>query len=168
MHSPPPGSAGEGRDGLNATAFPTNSGSGSVEAFEASCPVLIWRKDLLPDSGGPGQWRGGLGQEVELEVMTEEPVRLSLISDRMKHPAGGLDGGGAGAPALVAKHDGTRPHPKGRSMLQPGDRLLMHYGGGGGYGDPRLRDPAALRRDLDDGYVTREGARRDYGREHKE
>ena len=160
--------AGEGRDGLNATAFPTNSGSGSIEAFEASAPVLVWRKDLLPDSGGPGQWRGGLGQEVELEVMTEEPVRLSLISDRMKHPAGGLAGGGAGAPALVAKADGTRPHPKGRSVLQPGDRLLMHYGGGGGYGDPRLRDPAALRRDLDDGYVTREGARRDYGREHKE
>jgi len=155
--------AGHGRDGLNATAFPTNSGSGSVEAFEASCPVLIWRKDLLPDSGGPGRWRGGLGQEVELEVMADEPVRLSLIADRMKHPAGGLGGGEAGAPALVAKADGTRPHPKGRSVLQPGDRLLMHYGGGGGFGDPRQRDAAAVRRDLEDGYVTPDGARRDYG-----
>jgi N-methylhydantoinase B len=155
--------AGEGRDGLNATAFPTNSGSGSVEAYEASCPVLIWRKDLLPDSGGAGRWRGGLGQEVELEVMSDEPVRLSLIADRMKHPAEGLVQGGAGAPALVAKQDGTKPHPKGRSMLQPGDRLVMHYGGGGGYGDPRDRDPAALRRDVEDGYVTPEGARRDYG-----
>ena len=155
--------AGAGRDGLNATAFPTNSGSGSVEAYEASCPVVIWRKDLLPDSGGAGEWRGGLGQEVELEVMSDEPVRLSLIADRMKHPAGGLEGGGSGAPALVAKHDGTRPHPKGRSMLQPGDRLLMHYGGGGGYGDPRHRDPAALKRDIEDGYVTPEGAARDYG-----
>ncbi|HEV7268969.1 MAG TPA: hydantoinase B/oxoprolinase family protein [Falsiroseomonas sp.] len=157
--------AGEGRDGLNATAFPTNSGSGSIEAFEASCPVLIWRKDLLADSGGPGRWRGGLGQEVELEVMSDEPVRLSLIADRMKHPAAGLAGGGAGAPAVVAKQDGTRPHPKGRSMLQPGDRLLMHYGGGGGYGDPRDRDPEVVRRDVEDGYVTRNGARRDYGQE---
>jgi N-methylhydantoinase B len=155
--------AGEGRDGLNATAFPTNSGSGSIEAFEASAPVLVWRKDLLADSGGAGQWRGGLGQEVELEVLTEEPVRLSLISDRMKHAPGGLLGGGPGLRALVAKQDGTRPHPKGRSMLLPGDRLTMHYGGGGGYGDPAARDPAALARDIEDGYVTPEGARRDYG-----
>jgi N-methylhydantoinase B len=157
--------AGAGRDGLNATAFPTNSGSGSIEAFEASCPVLVWRKDLLVDSGGAGAWRGGLGQEVELEVLTDEPVRLSLIADRMKHPAGGLAGGSAGAPAMVAKQDGTRPHPKGRSTLLPGDRLVMHYGGGGGYGDPRQRDPAALDRDIADGYVTPDAARRDYGKE---
>jgi N-methylhydantoinase B len=154
--------AGQGRDGLNATAFPTNSGSGSIEAFEAGAPVLVWRKDLITDSGGPGQWRGGLGQEVELEVLTEEPVRLALIADRMKYPAAGLDGGGAGAPALVRKSDGSTPHPKGRSVLNPGDRLLMHYGGGGGYGDPAARDPAALRRDIEDGYVTPEGAKRDY------
>jgi N-methylhydantoinase B len=157
--------AGEGRDGLNATAFPTNPGSGSVEAYEASCPVLIWRKDLLADSGGAGRWRGGFGQEVELEVMSDEPVRLSSIADRMKHRADGLGCGAAGAPALVAKQDGTRPHPKRRSMLQPGDRLVMHYGGGGGYGDPRDRDPEAVRRDVEDGYVTCEGARRAYGQE---
>ena len=48
-------------------------------------------------------------------------------------------------------------------MLQPGDRLTMHYGGGGGYGDPAKRDPAALKRDIEDGYVTPEGARKDYG-----
>lgn len=161
------GSGGMGaaahRDGLNTTAFPTNSGSGSVEAFEASAPILVWKKDLMPDSGGPGQFRGGLGQEIELEVMTQESVRLSLIADRMKHPAGGLDGGQAGAPALVHLQDGRKPHPKSRSTLQPGDRLLMHLGGGGGYGDPRARDPAAVRRDVEDGYVSPEGAQRDYG-----
>lgn len=151
-----------GRDGLNATAFPTNSGSGSVEAFEASAPVLVWRKDLLPDSGGPGRWRGGLGQEVEVEVTTDEPVRLALISDRMRHPAGGLDGGLHGAPAKVELHDGTRPHPKGRTTLPPRTRLIMHYGGGGGVGDPRARDPDAVKRDVEAGYVTPEGAQRDY------
>ena len=155
--------AGAGRDGLNATAFPTNSGSGSIEAFESSTPVVVWRKDLLPDSGGAGEWRGGLGQEVEIEVMSDEPVRLSLVSDRMKHPAGGLAGGAAGAPALAQLQDGRKPHPKGRSMMLPGDRLLMHYGGGGGYGDPAKRDPAALKRDIEDGYVTPDGARQDYG-----
>lgn len=157
--------AGAGRDGLNATAFPTNSGSGSIEAFESSTPVVVWRKDLLPDSGGAGEWRGGLGQEVEIEVMSDEPVRLSLVSDRMKHPAGGLGGGAAGAPALAQLQDGRKPHPKGRSMLQPGDRLTMHYGGGGGYGHPAKRDPAALQRDIEDGYVTPEAAQRLYGRE---
>ncbi|MGG5890961.1 hydantoinase B/oxoprolinase family protein [Falsiroseomonas sp. HC035] len=157
--------ASAGADGLNTTAFPTNSGSGSIEAFEASAPIIVWKKDLLPDSGGAGTHRGGLGQEIELEVMTEEPVRLSLISDRMRHPAEGLAGGAAGAPALVRLQDGRHPHPKSRSILQPGERLHMHLGGGGGHGPPSGRDPAALRRDIEAGYVTPEGARRDYGPE---
>jgi N-methylhydantoinase B len=157
--------ASAGADGLNTTAFPTNSGSGSIEAFEASAPIIVWKKDLLPDSGGAGTHRGGLGQEIELEVMTDEPVRLSLISDRMRHPAQGLAGGQAGAPALVKLQDGRHPHPKSRSILQPGERLHMHLGGGGGYGPPSGRDPVALRRDLEAGYVTPEGARRDYGSE---
>jgi N-methylhydantoinase B len=155
--------ASGGGDGLSTTAFPTNSGSGSIEAFEAGAPVLVWRKDLLPDSGGAGRFRGGLGQEVEIELVTEEPARLSLISDRMKYPAEGLAGAAPGAPAMVRLADGRVPHPKSRTTLAPGDRLLMHYGGGGGFGDPRERDPAALARDIEDGYVTPEGARRDYG-----
>ena len=77
----------------------------------------------------------------------------------------GLSIGAAGAPALAQLQDGRKPHPKGRSMLQPGDRLTMHYGGGGGYGDPGKRDPAALQRDIEDGYVTPEAAQRLYGRE---
>jgi N-methylhydantoinase B len=162
------GSGGMGaaahRDGLTATAFPTNSGSGSIEAFEASAPILVWRKDLLADSGGPGQFRGGLGQAIELEVMSDQPVRLSLIADRMTHPPGGLDGGAPGAPALAVLQDGRKPHPKSRSQLQPGDRLTLHLGGGGGYGPASARDPEALRRDIEDGYVTPEGAERDYGR----
>jgi N-methylhydantoinase B len=71
----------------------------------------------------------------------------------------------AGAPAKVALADGTRPHPKGRTTLPPGARLVMHYGGGGGVGDPRERDRAALKRDIEAGYVTAEGAKRDYGGE---
>lgn len=155
--------AAAGRDGLNATAFPTNSGSGSIEAYEASAPIVVWKKDLLPDSGGPGRFRGGLGQEIELEVLTDETVRLSLLSDRMDNPAPGLDGAAPGAPALVRLQDGTRPHPKSRSLLRPGDRLTMHLGGGGGFGPPSDRDPDAVRLDVADGYVTPDGARRDYG-----
>lgn len=151
------------RDGLPTTAFPTNVGAGSIEAYESVAPLLVWRKQLRPDSGGAGRFRGGLGQEVEIEVRTSAPVRLSLLSDRRDHPAKGLLGGGPGAPAVIEIDDGTRPHPKSRSSVDPGRRVRLFYAGGGGFGDPRERDPQAVLADLRDGYITAEAARRDYG-----
>ena len=74
-------------------------------------------------------------------------------------------GGGDGAPAVIEFADGTRPHPKSRTTVAPGTRLRMVYAGGGGYGDPRSRDPAAVESDLRDGYVTPAAARAHYGRE---
>jgi N-methylhydantoinase B len=151
------------RDGLSTTSFPTNVGAGSIEAFESVSPLVVWRKQLRPDSGGPGRFRGGLGQEAEIEVRSPEPVRLSLLSDRRDHPALGLLGGGDGAPALIELADGTRPHPKSRTTVAPGTRLRMVYAGGGGYGDPKERDAAAVEDDLRNGYITAGAARRDYG-----
>ena len=151
------------RDGMPTTAFPTNVGAGSIEAYESVAPLIVWKKQLLPDSGGAGKFRGGLGQDVEIEVRTPDPVRLSLLSDRRDHPAQGVLGGGAGAAAVIELADGTRPHPKSRTTVAPGARLRMHYPGGGGYGDPAQRDPAALESDIRNGYVTHEGAARDYG-----
>lgn len=151
------------RDGLPTTAFPTNVGAGSIEAYESVAPLLVWRKQLRPDSGGAGRFRGGLGQDVEIEVRTAAPVRLSLLSDRRDHPAKGLLGGRHGAPAVIEIDDGTRPHPKSRTSVAPGRRVRLLYAGGGGFGDPRERDPEAVRADLRDGYITAEAARRDYG-----
>ena len=151
------------RDGLPTTAFPTNVGAGSIEAYESVAPLLVWKKQLRPDSGGAGRFRGGLGQEVEIEVRAPEMVRLSLLSDRRDHPAQGVLGGAAGGAAVIALADGTRPHPKSRTTVQPGARVQLLYAGGGGYGDPGQRDPAALAADIRDGYVTEEGAARDYG-----
>ncbi len=150
-------------DGNATTAFPTNSGAGSIEVFESISPLIVWKKELRPDSGGPGRQRGGLGQEVELEAVAPEPLRLSLLSDRQKHPPGGLLGGRPGGGVEIALGDGRRPHPKSRSIVNPGDRLILRYAGGGGYGDPRERDPAAVARDVAHGYVTEEAARREYG-----
>jgi len=149
------------RDGLPTTAFPTNAGAGSIEAFESVAPLVVWRKQLRPDSGGAGQYRGGLGQEAEIEVRAPQPLRLSLLSDRRDHPAQGVLGGAPGAAAEIVMSDGTRPHPKSRTMIAPGMRLVMRYPGGGGYGPPEARDPAALAADLRDGYVTDAAA---YGR----
>jgi N-methylhydantoinase B len=150
------------RDGLPTTAFPTNVGAGSIEAYESVAPLLVWRKQLRPDSGGAGRFRGGLGQEAVIEVRTEAPVRLSLLSDRRDHPAKGLLGGLPGAPAVIEIDDGTRPHPKSRTTVAPGRRVRLLYPGGGGFGPPRERDRAAVEADIRDGYVTPEAAARDH------
>ena len=71
---------------LNTTAVTTNVGAGSIEAYESVAPLLVWKKLLRTDSGGAGTYRGGLGQVVEIEVRTDRPVRLSLLSDRHQHP----------------------------------------------------------------------------------
>jgi N-methylhydantoinase B len=151
------------RDGLSTTSFPTNVGAGSIEAFESAAPLVVWRKQLRVDSGGPGRFRGGLGQEAEIEVRSPTPVRLSLISDRRDHPALGLLGGDAGAPAIITLGDGARPHPKSRTTIPPATRVHMVYAGGGGYGDPRARPREAVRDDLRDGYISEVVARERYG-----
>jgi N-methylhydantoinase B len=151
------------QDGLACTAFPTNAGAGSIEAFESIAPLIVWKKSLRQDSGGPGRFRGGLGQEIVVEVVSPEPLRLSLLSDRLRYPPQGLAQGGNGARVEIELGDGRKPHPKSRDTIRPGDRLIVRYAGGGGYGNPRDRDPRLIERDVRDGYVSPESARRDYG-----
>jgi N-methylhydantoinase B len=150
-------------DGLSTTPFPTNATCASIEVMENLAPLLVWRKELLPDSGGPGTWRGGLGQEIVLEVVSREPLAVSLISDRRDHPALGFFGGHAGSPVRIALNDGQFIHPKARSTLQPGDRLTIQYAGGGGYGPPNDRSREAVAADLRNGYITDAVARDVYG-----
>lgn len=153
------------KDGLSTTAFPTNVGAGSIEAYESVAPLLVWKKQFLTDSGGAGKYRGGLGQEVEIELRTADAARLSLLSDRHDHPASGMLGGLSGAPSLIVFEDGTKPHPKSRSIVQSGRRVLLHYAGGGGYGDPKTRDRDAVQADIADGYISQAAARQLYGME---
>ncbi len=150
------------KDGLPTTAFPTNSGAGSIEAFESVSPLIVWKKELRTDSGGAGQFRGGLGQECEIEVRSGEPLQLSLLSDRWWHPATGVLGGEDGATSRISFSDGTVPHQKSRTTIGPGMRLHMQYAGGGGYGDPKERDPALVRDDIKNGYISADAAKRDY------
>lgn len=151
------------RDGLSTTPFPTNATCASVEVMENLAPLIVWKKELLVDSGGPGTWRGGLGQEIVLEVVGLEALAVSLISDRRDHPALGLFGGMPGAPVEIVLNDGQFIHPKARSALKPGDRLTIKYAGGGGYGQPVERSRERVVSDLQNGYITERAALDLYG-----
>lgn len=151
------------KDGLSTTAFPTNAGAGSIEAFESISPLIVWRKEYRVDSGGAGKYRGGLGQECEIENRSDVPLQLSLLSDRWHHPAMGVLGGSPGATSAISFSDGTIPHQKSRTQIAPGMRLNMRFAGGGGYGEPGKRDPDQLDDDIKNGYVSSDAARQDYG-----
>lgn len=152
-----------GFDGLNATAFPSGVMTMPVEATEHAGPVIIWRKELRPDSGGAGQTRGGLGQFMEVSARDGYEFDMQAMLDRVDHPARGRRDGAAGAPTTIARDDGVAMRGKGKQFVPHGHRVMMAFPGGGGYGDPAARDPAAVKRDLARGYISAETAARDYG-----
>ncbi|MET3663584.1 hydantoinase B/oxoprolinase family protein [Caulobacter sp. 1776] len=154
--------ASRARDGLSATAFPTNSGAGSIEALEAVSPLLFRKKELRADSGGVGRQRGGLGQDVEVANITRGPIQLTLLGDRERHPALGLLGGGPGAVATAVISDGRSAAMKSRTLIAPGQSVTIRFAGGGGYGPAAERSPAAVAEDVRQGLVTAEAAARDY------
>ena len=152
------------RDGLSATCFPSNVVCGSMEIIEALAPLRIWQKELAIDSGGPGCFRGGLGQNVEIELIGREDANISVLADRVHHPADGVLNGRAGASSLIALNGRENAIPvKGKSRIKQGDRLRIRYPGGGGYGDPRQRNRTAVRSDLEEGLISLGAAQQVYG-----
>jgi N-methylhydantoinase B len=150
-------------DGLNATAFPSGVMTMPIEATEHTGPVIIWRKELRPDSGGAGEFRGGLGQYMEIGCEPGHEFDFSAMFDRVRHPARGRSGGLAGGATTIGVDDGTPMRGKGRQPVPIGGKVMLALPGGAGYGDPRKRDRQAILRDVRGGYVTREAAERDYG-----
>ncbi|MDQ7828622.1 MAG: hydantoinase B/oxoprolinase family protein [Armatimonadota bacterium] len=151
------------QDGLNTVGFPSGVAGVPAEVVEALSPLILWKRELRPDSGGPGRWRGGLGQRTTFGCRGRGAWSVSGIVDRTRFPAPGLLGGGPGAPGEVVLDSGERPNPKARIDLRPGQLIHLHLPGGGGYGDPYTRDPERVRQDVAAGYVTPEAAARDYG-----
>ncbi len=151
------------QDGLSTTAFPTNSGSGSIEALEASAPLVFRKKEFRADSGGPGTYRGGLGQDITVHNPTRAPVRVALLGDRSRHPARGLHGGLPGDLAQAVRASGGSLPLKSVSALPPGDMVTISFPGGGGYGPPAGRSAAAIETDLREGFITQTAAVREYG-----
>jgi N-methylhydantoinase B/oxoprolinase/acetone carboxylase alpha subunit len=169
-----------GREGLDGNDMVVtingNCRNTPVEVFETRYPsFLIDSYRLLPDSGGPGQWRGGLGGERILSVIEE--VTVSALLNRMKAEPWGVLGGDNGARGglwvkLAGEGEwrtfveafGTKsPSKFSGILLHPGDQVKLVMPGGGGYGPPGERDPALIERDLENGFVTAARARTDYG-----
>jgi N-methylhydantoinase B len=151
------------KDGLSATAFPSGVASSPAEVIETTGPLVIRRKELRRDSGGAGEFRGGLGQTIEVEVRTGEPYVVSALSDRFLFPAEGYAQGRPGARAGFRTTAGARRNPKRSLPLPAGARFTLELPGGGGFGDPRRRDRRRVAEDLAEGLISREAAERDYG-----
>jgi len=146
-------------DGLSATAFPSGVFGSQVEITEAVAPVTIWRRELLPDTGGPGTTRGGLGQRIEMQAATGDPFLVFLSVERLRNPAQGRGGGMAGAPGRIQVTGRAEDIPgKCELRVEPGERLTFDTPGGGGFGPPEARDRAALARDLEAGLVSPKGS----------
>ena len=143
-----------GLDGLTATAFPSGVRTMSVEATEQVGPIVVWRKEIRDNSGGPGRFRGGLGQVIEIGPTDGYLFEFSAMFDRVDNPARGRAGGRDGAPGAVRLDDGTPFGSKGKQTVPAGRRLILELPGGGGFGDPAERDPAAAANDVAQGYVS--------------
>ena len=150
-------------DGLNATAFPSGVMTMPVEATEHTGPVIIWRKELRPDSGGAGRQRGGLGQYMEIGATEGHEFDFQAMFDRIHHPARGRNGGQPGAPTTISRDDGTPMRGKGKQFVPNGRKVMLAFPGGGGYGEPADRNPALVKRDLARGYISAKTAAHDYG-----
>ena len=157
-------------DGHSALLYPTSAGNTSVELFETRVPALVLEKAFVTDSGGPGRQRGGLGQVISARKLDDDgkPCQVGLYPMGVLRPVPGLFGGkpGGRAGGRVSR-PGGEVHDVGvgaLSVLESSEEYAeLRVAGGSGFGDPMERPFEAVQRDLDAGYVTTEGARRDYG-----
>lgn len=154
------GTNGSGADG----AYLKNS---PIEITETEVPIQVLRYGLVPDSGGPGETRGGLATEMEFRVFSPDTHITARNRDRSKFRPWGILGGGPGEPSDFILNPGTpaEKHLGNTDILSmgPGDVLHIHSPGGGGRGSALDRDPARVALDVKRGYVGAEAARRDYG-----
>lgn len=151
-------------DGLSATAFPSGVWGSQVETTEAAAPVLVHRRELRCDSGGAGEFRGGLGQRIELSSAIDEEIMLFLSVERVNTPAKGRHGGKDGAKGRIRLREGGDDLPsKGEFRIAPGDILIFETPGGGGFGVPQARSRTALQRDIAAGHVSVDAAKSCYG-----
>ncbi len=151
------------KDGLSATGFPSGVKGVPVEATESVVPVVFWRKELRPDSGGAGRTQGGLGQIIELAGEGGAPFDVLAMFERVDNAPRGREGGQPGQCGTVSLGSGTQLRSKGQQPVAAHDTLVLGLPGGGGFGSPLERPPLLVAGDIRDGRVSIETARIDYG-----
>ncbi|HRD74323.1 MAG TPA: hydantoinase B/oxoprolinase family protein [Hyphomicrobiaceae bacterium] len=151
----------DGLDGVHVHL--TNTSNLPVEALETEYPLTIERYELVQDSGGPGRMRGGMALRRVVRAEHDE-CRTYIIGGRATVAPWGLDGGHRGGTAHFNFNAPSEAPDRGRACLAKGSSVEIVTPGAGGYGEPRLRDPAMLERDVADGKVSTSAARSAYGR----
>jgi N-methylhydantoinase B len=144
------------------TLFPFVISDIPIEVIENEFPLFVRKREMVRDSGGAGKYRGGLGQEIEVQVESQKPATFFCMQERINHPPLGLRGGLPGATADLVINDTIRPHPKKGYVLQPGDTVRIRANGGGGYGIATRRDPEKVLYDVLNDYVSVEQAAKLY------
>jgi len=160
----------QGTDGYDHIGMIDASGGvldQDYEMFEQTTPHLLTRHEYITDSGGAGQWRGGLGIETEFTIGSED-TQLVTFGDGDYEPAFGLFGGQDSILNIIelTYPDGTRVVPNNKDLIEgvPKETLYRQVaGGGGGYGDPLKRDREQLRREVRNGIISSDAARHTYG-----
>ncbi len=157
---------GVGYDGATASATHlSNLHTTPIEILESEFPCRITRFDLVSDTGGAGQWRGGLAMQREYELLENATVIRRF--NKTRFPPKGLAGGEDGQRARFIVRVGTEQEyetpASARVEMKAGERFLLQSAGGGGYGDPAKRDSAALARDVAEGYVSPDAVKKEYG-----
>jgi N-methylhydantoinase B len=154
------------RDGVEAITNPSqNLSNMPVEVMEAEHPILVEEYALVPDSCGAGRWRGGIGIKRSYRILADEAL-LQLRSDRAKFSPYGLAGGEPGgvSRSFITIDGKTTPLPSKVTITVPHGAVICHeQAGGGGYGDPRQRDPRLVQEDIADGKITRKFAEQHHG-----
>jgi N-methylhydantoinase B len=151
------------KGGLNTTGFPSGVAGVPAEVIESLTPLVQHRRELRTDSGGPGTYRGGLGQWTEMSYLGDASWGVSALVDRTHFPATGLEGGKSGSSGEFLVNNTIRPQPKALIPLAPGAHVQLNLPGGGGYGNPFQRPVDLVLNDVVNGYVSLEAAEREYG-----
>jgi N-methylhydantoinase B len=156
-----------GADGVSCLGFPANVSNTPIEVLESEAPVICEQKTLATDSAGPGRFRGGLGQDFTMRFRrgpggAKGRIIATLRGGHFEFPVAGILGGGAARNGGIVVNGVPLDSSK-QVVLEPGDSVTFQTPGGGGFGPASQRDPALIRRDLEEGYVSEKAARDHYG-----